>query len=259
MKNPNQSRPAAFALIKRMALLGLCLNCFASAVHAEDKPEGKELTFLVTGANRGLGLEYVKQIIASGHKAIGTARNPEESEELKATGAEVLKLDVTSDEDIANLAKALEGRRIDVLINNAGYLSREMTREDMNTCFSVNTLGPLFVSDALIPSLKLSDAPKIVNISSRAGILTDGKGKMTGYAISKAALNMVTRSLHTRLAEKGFIVVSLAPGRNNTEMGGAGAPLQPDETAALIIPLIESLTPKHAGGFWYYDGSPLPW
>ena len=235
------------------------LVCFPAHLSAEEKAPDKKLTVLITGANRGLGLEYAKRFIKDGHTVIGTTRSPEEAVDLKEAGAEVLKLDVTIDEDIANLAKSLKGRPLDILVNNAGYLGRKSTRYEMNLSFCVNTLGPLYVSEALVPSLSLSSQPKIINISSRAGRLADGTGKMTSYAVSKTALNMVTRTLHSRLNKKGFIVISLAPGRNQTEMGGKGAPLKPEETADKIIPLIESLTTKHSGGFWYYDGSELSW
>jgi len=258
MKTKNYFNPLWIELFKRPVLL-LVVLFTATGVHAEDTSGDDQLTVLVTGANRGLGLEYVKQYQAAGHQVIGTARKPAEAVELKATGAEVVKLDVTSDEDIAGMAKTLKGRRIDILINNAGYLGREQTREAMTLSFSVNTLGPLFVSRALIPNLSLSDSPKIINVSSRAGRLTDGTGRMTGYAISKTAVNMVTRNLHSQLGKKGFIIISLAPGRNQTAMGGKGAPLKPEESVPMIIKLIESLNASQSGGFWYYDGTELEW
>lgn len=240
-----------------LRLLLLCLVSLSASTLAGE--ESGKLCVLVTGANRGLGLEYAKQYRAAGHQVIGTARNPDEAVELKATGAEVVQLDVTRDEEIAGLAKSLKGRRIDVLINNAGYLSREQTREAMTLSFSVNTLGPLFVSRALAPNLELSDNPRIINVSSRAGRLTDGTGKMTGYAISKTAVNMVTRNLHSQFQKKGFIVISLAPGRNQTAMGGKGAPMTPEQSVPKIIQLIDSLEKSHSGGFWYYDGTELEW
>ena len=239
-------------------LLGI-LTFFTKATLAQDSPKEPTLTVLVTGANRGLGLEYAKQYQAAGHHVIGTVRKPEEAMALKTTGAEVVKLDVTSDEEIANLAKTLKGRQIDILINNAGYLGKKQTRDEMNLSFSVNTLGPLFVSRALVPNLKLSESPKIINISSRAGRLTDGTGKMTSYALSKTAVNMVTRNLHSQLADKGFIVISLAPGRNQTAMGGEKAPLKPEESISQIITLISNLDKSQSGRFWYYDGSELQW
>lgn len=238
-------------------LLIVCVALLEAVALAEG--ETQKLTVLVTGANRGIGLEYVKQYRAAGHEVIGTARKPEEAAELKATGADVFKLDVTSDEDITALVEGLKGRRIDVLINNAGYLTRELNRDALELSFSVNTLGPLFVAQALLPNLRQSNLPKIINVSSRTGILTNGTGKSNGYAISKTALNMVTRNLHTRLSPKGFVVISLAPGRNRTAMGGKGAPLTPEKSVPQIIKLIASLGDSHSGGFWYYDGTALEW
>ena len=237
----------------------VCLLAVSGLAHGEEEKAAEPLTVLITGANRGIGLEYAKQYQAAGYKVIGTSRKPEEAVDLKATGAEVVRLDVTSEEDLANLSQGLKGRRIDILINNAGYLNTKPTREAMETSFRVNTLGPFFVTQALIPQLKLSDAPKVINVSSRAGRLTEGTGKMNGYAISKTALNMVTRNLHSRLSKQGFIVISLAPGRNKTAMGGKKAPLTPEESVPKIMELISSLEPSQSGRFWYYDGTELEW
>ena len=135
-----------------------------------------------------------------------------------------------------------------------------MTRQAMVDTFSVNAIGPALVSEALLPNLKRSKHPKIVNISSRAGMLTDGKGKGGPYSVSKTALNMVTRNFHSRLSKDGFIVISLSPGRSKTEMGGwEKAPNDPKDSIARLIPLIEKLTPDQSGRFWYLDGSELPW
>lgn len=252
MKNYLQKRIGS---VFSVALLAFTFVASSAALAEEEN----KMTVLITGANRGLGFEYAKVFAAAGDTVIGTARSPEEATELKAIGAEVIKLDVTSDEDIENMAKALKGRQIDILINNAGYLSRKTTREEMNLSFDVNTMGPLFVSEVLIPNLTLSNAPKIVNISSRAGRLGDNPARMGAYSISKAALNMVTRNLHGRLAKKGFVVISLAPGLNRTDMIGKSGGRDPAESAAEIVPFIKSLNQKHAGGFWYFDGTELDW
>lgn len=242
-------------------LLVFLVTVFApiGVVFAEEEKNSKSLTVLVTGANRGLGLEYCKQYQAAGHHVIGTARKPKEAYELKETGVEVLALDVTSDEEIAALVESLKGRRIDILINNAGVYIREANRKAVELSFSVNAVGPLLLSQALLPNLSLSDSPKIINISSRTSILTDGTGRSNGYAMSKTALNMVTRILHTRLHKKGMIVISLAPGRNQTAMGGKRAPMTPQESVPKIMALIASLEKSHSGRFWYFDGKELPW
>ncbi|MFC7336459.1 SDR family oxidoreductase [Haloferula chungangensis] len=228
-------------------------------------------TVLITGANRGLGLEFAKQFSQNGYKVIGTARSPEKATELKATGAEVLKLDVTSEEDIAAVAEALKGKPLDILLNNAGYFGptlsvgkgnakiNNITRQELLDCFSVNTMGPIFLTQALLPSLQLSKSPKIINISTRSGQLSTPRSKAWGYSVSKAGVNMVTSNLHGELSKNGFIVISLAPGHNQTDMGTERGQLKPEESIGKMIPLIENLTTDQSGRFWYYNGKELPW
>lgn len=230
-----------------------------TASAAEEASGGEQPTVVITGANRGLGLEFAKKFEAEGYEVIGTARKPEEANELKEAGAEVMELDVTDDEQIKAFAKKLDGKKIDILINNAGIFPRSKDREDMMMTYSVNTLGPYFVSEALIPNLKKSDSPRIVNISSGLGQLTDGGGSARGYSFSKAALNMVTRNLHSSYSSDGLIVISVNPGHNKTDMGGDGAPLDPKNTAAKIFTLTEALEPGQSGGFWLYNGKKLDW
>ena len=244
----------------RSGLLGLAVAAVIGVANAEEEDAAKEPpVVLITGANRGLGLEFAKKFEAEGYDVIGTARKPEEATELKELGAEVMALDVTSNEEIEALAKKLEGRKIDVLINNAGIFPRNKDRDDMMTTYQVNTLGPYFISEALIPNLKKSSSPRIVNISSGLGQLTDGGGSATGYSFSKAALNMVTRNLHTAHHKDGIIVISLNPGHNKTDMGGTDAPLDPKNTAAKLFELTQALKPEQSGGFWMYTGEKLPW
>lgn len=253
--------------MKTFALHFLCTLSLIGSLPAQDaKP-----TVLITGANRGLGLEFAKQFAAKGYHVIGTARSPEKATELKATGAEVVKLDVTSEQDIADLAESLKGRRLDILLNNAGYFGptlsvgkgkaniHNLTREEMLNCFKVNTMGPIFITQALLPNLKRSKSPKIINISTRSSQLSVRPGKAWGYSVSKTGVNMVTWNLHGELTKKGFVVISLAPGHNKTDMGTQRAKLTPEESIGKMIPLIENLTKKDSGKFWYYDGTILPW
>ncbi|MFK7910386.1 MAG: SDR family oxidoreductase [Akkermansiaceae bacterium] len=243
---------SAIPLALCSAVLALC-SCTTEV-------EAEPLTVLVTGANRGLGLEHAKQWTAAGHKVIGTARKPDQATDLKATGAQVVKLDITNDEDIANLAKTLKGKKIDVLINNAGYMARgEVSRESLSRCFDVNTAGPMLLANALTPNLKLSKNPRIVNISSRLGIISKARGIYPAYSISKAALNMATKQLHAKLGKEGVIVISMGPGHNKTDMGGKGAPLDPKESVPKMMKLIGSLEKSQSGRFWYFDGTELPW
>ena len=244
----------------------LSFSLFGTA-HAINKGE----TVLITGANRGLGLEFAKQYVKAGYKVYGTARKPESATDLKATGAEVLKLDVTSEEDINALVKTLKGKKIDILINNAGYFGpvgigegkmadiSSVTRKEMTSCINVNTLGPLFVTQALLPNLKLSDTRRIINISTRSSMLSRKSHGAIGYSVSKAGLNMVTVTMNHYLSKQGFIVISLAPGHNKTDMGSDRGKLEPHESISKMIPFIDSLTPKMSGQFWYYDGNKLAW
>ena len=255
--------------MKTMLLNVICALFMIASLTAQEA--AKKPTVLVTGANRGLGFEFAKQFAENGYTVIGTARSPEEATELKATGAEVLKLDVTSEEDIAALAEALKGRPIDILMNNAGYFGptlsvgkgnakiNNVTRDEMLNCFSVNTMGPIFITQALLPNLSLSKHPKIINISTRSSQISKPRSKAWGYSVSKAGINMVTSNLHGELSKKGFIVISLAPGHNQTDMGTQRGQLKPEQSIGKMIPLIENLTAKQSGRFWYYDGSELPW
>jgi len=252
------SKTTSFSKISALplALCSVVIALWSSTAELKAEP----LTILITGANRGLGLEHAKQYAAAGHKVIGTARKPEQATKLKATGAQVVKLDITNDEDIANLAKTLSGKKIDILLNNAGYANRgEVTREALIRCFDVNTAGPLLLANALAPNLKLSKNPKIINVSSRLGIISKARGIYPAYSISKAALNMATKQLHAKFSKEGIIVISMGPGHNQTDMGGKGAPLKPQDSVAKMMKLILSLEKAQSGRFWYYDGTELPW
>jgi NAD(P)-dependent dehydrogenase (short-subunit alcohol dehydrogenase family) len=249
-------------------LAAMVCSAFLTSTQAQtETARGAGMTVLITGANRGLGLEFATQFAAAGYQVIGTARSPEQATELKATGAEVVKLDVTNDEEIATLSETLKGRKIDILINNAGYFGpvglgepgratiENVTRKEMEDCLNVNTLGPMFIAQALLPNLVRSTHPKIINISTRASILSAGNKSNWSYSVSKTALNMATLCMHTNLKKQGFIVVALAPGHNKTDMGTDRAKMEPTESIAKIIPLIEQLTAEQSGRFWYYDGS----
>ncbi|MGJ8676760.1 MAG: SDR family oxidoreductase [Akkermansiaceae bacterium] len=254
------------------ALVAFFTISLANIAHSENNiEENSQSTVLITGANRGLGLEFATQYRAAGYQVIGTARTPDKADELKATGAEVVKLDVTSEEDIAALADTLKGRKIDILINNAGYFGpialddrkkakmKNVQRQEVTDCFNINTVGPIFITQALLPNLRLSTTPKVINISTRASMISRPNHAAIGYSISKAALNMVTVIMHSHFSREGFIVISLAPGHNKTDMGTDRAKLSPEVSIAKMIPLINSLKPDQSGQFWYYDGSKLAW
>ncbi|MDB9741349.1 SDR family oxidoreductase [Akkermansiaceae bacterium] len=256
--------------MKWKKLISIVLVIAATVVpsFAEDKK-----VVVITGANRGLGLEFAKQYVAKGYEVYGTARKPEEATDLKAAGAQVLQLDVLDDQSIANMAQALKDKKVDVLINNAGYMGpiplgksahnlAELTREEMDRCLGINTIGPLMVTQALLPNLLRSEMKKVINISSRSGILDKSRGpggERYGYKVSKTALNMVTKIMSGDKSMKGLIIVSMAPGHNKTDMGTDRAKLSPDQSIPKVIDLITNFTKKDSGKFIYYTGVELPW
>ena len=261
-------------------LLAIFLFGFLDLAAAEDAVERESVdeelaqkgTILITGANRGLGLALSRRFAADNYYVIGTARSPEKAVELKEVADEVLALDVTSDESIKALGEALGGKPIDILVNNAGYFGptqsvgktaplKALTRSEVLDCFAVNSAGPLFVTQGLLPNLQAAKRPKVIVISSRSGIIT-GKARSAnayGYRISKTAVNRAVQIMASDPALKKGIVVALAPGHNQTDMGGENAKLNPEESMGFVKQRIEELKKKHNGGFWYYDGKRLPW
>jgi len=219
-------------------------------------------TVLITGANRGLGLAFARALRARGDEVIGTAREPANAEELAALGATVEELEVTDDASVASLAERLEGKPIDLLINNAGILRRDRIEsfepETVLRQFDVNALGPLRVTRALLPNLRLADAPKIVSITSRMGSVEDNSsGGFYGYRASKAALNAVIKSLSIDLDP--WPVVVIHPGYVRTRMTGNQGDLSADEAVERMLPLIDHLEASQSGKFFHRDGHELPW
>lgn len=264
--NPRR-RPLAFALVLAFVVpwLGLGLGA-AQDRDADPSPsrfEGK--TVVVTGANRGLGLELARQLSAAGAKVVGTAREPREATELAATGARVLQLDVTDDASVVAFAKALGDGPVHLLVNNAGTSGRSFDgelgeAERARRVLDVNTLGPIRVTSALLPRLSAADGALIVNVSSRLGSLTENaSGGYRGYRESKAALNMYTRSLAAEHRDAGLVAVSVSPGWVRTDMGGPDAPLSPEQSISGILAVLEALEPSDSGKFLSHDGAELPW
>ncbi len=203
-------------------------------------------TVLITGTNRGLGLEYAKQYLVNGWTVIGTAREPEKATELKGLGAvEVLPLDVGDRESVEGLAKALQGRPIDLLISNAGiYGGKRQSLGDMDyeawtETFVTNTIGPFHLVEALLPNLKAAGKAKIALMTSLMGSIADASSGSIIYRSSKTALNMVGHLLAGDLKAQGITVLLLHPGWVATDMGGQGAPLQPPASIAGLRRVID--------------------
>lgn len=215
---------------------------------------------LITGANRGIGLELCRQLLARGDEVIAVCRRV--SDELMALNLRVIEgVDVSSDESIRGLQNesGLEG--LDWLINNAGILSVEnldsLDFAAMERQFRVNALGPLRVTAALLP--KLGAGAKIGIITSRMGSVEDNtSGGYYGYRMSKAAVNMAGMSLARDLQQSGVAVALLHPGMVATEMTG-GQGISPEQSVSGLIQRMDALNIAQTGNFWHAEGEQLPW
>jgi NAD(P)-dependent dehydrogenase (short-subunit alcohol dehydrogenase family) len=218
-------------------------------------------TWLVTGANRGIGLELVRQLHVRGETVIATCRAS--SPELDQVGGRVVQgIDVGADDVGRTLTDALgDDAAVDVLVSNSGILRREPDGMDFDAAreqFDVNTLGPLRIVTALLP--RLDRGAKIGFVSSKAGSIGDGpSGGTYGYRMSKAALNLATANLAHELRPRGIHVVALHPGFVRTELTGGGGNVEPPEAAAGLIARLDELDASRSGRFFHADGQELPW
>jgi len=217
-------------------------------------------TYVVTGANRGIGLEYCRQIQAQGERAIAICRTP--SDDLNALGIRIeAGIDITQDDSVADLAQRLAGTPIDVLINNAGIISRvtldKLDFDNIRQQFEINALGPLRVTQHLLPLLHAGS--KVAMMTSRMGSIGDNtSGSSYGYRMSKAALSMAGKSLSHDLKPKGIAVAILHPGLVSTRMTGFSG-ISPKESVTNLLQRINDLTLETSGTFWHANGEILPW
>jgi NAD(P)-dependent dehydrogenase (short-subunit alcohol dehydrogenase family) len=248
-----------------MALLASIFVIAQPGAKADESSAENGKTVLVTGANRGLGLEFARQYAESGWQVIGTARKPEQAKELEALGVRVVQLDVADQGSVDRMAAELEAQPIDLLINNAGIFPRvgkiaEIDFDDYSRTLEVNTLGPVRVTRALLPNLQQGKLKVIAGLSSNLGSIAENeRGNFYGYRESKAALNMFTKTLAVELGPEGFICVVLTPGWVQTDMGGPNATLTPTESISGMKAVLDKLTPADNGTFWSYNGSQMPW
>lgn len=215
---------------------------------------------VVTGASRGLGLEFVRQLASAGFQVLACCRNPHLSGVI--SGVSCVATDVTDAASVNRMAKTLQGRPVDLLINNAAIRGAtgglaEVEHGDFLNVMAVNVLGPLLVTQALLPNLRKGRGV-VANIGSRAGSVAEGRDPDGDYAYkcSKAALNMVTVKLAD---DTGLTVLSLHPGWVKTDMGGAEAELDPAESVTALLSLLAKVSPADSGSFRAYDGSPVAW
>ncbi|WPB75181.1 SDR family oxidoreductase [Archangium violaceum] len=230
------------------------------------------MRYAITGASRGLGLEFVRQLLNRGDTIDAGVRSPSEARQLQelVQGAEgrlrLHALDISDPKSVDAFAATVgQGEALDVLINNAGVYGKdgaltELDYESMASTFAVNTLGPLRLTAALLSALRRGSARRIIHITSQMGSIGDnGMGGSYGYRISKAAMNMAMRNMHVDLHGEGFVTISMHPGWVQTDMGGPNAPLLPEASVRGMINVIDRLKAEDGGRFFSYEGQELPW
>jgi len=216
---------------------------------------------VITGANRGIGLELARHYQADGWQVTGVCRAS--SADLDAVAQRVIEnVDVTSSESITRLQAALADQRIDLLINNAGLLLDDVLGsldvDSLRQQMEINAYAPLRICEALLPNL--AEGSKIANITSRMGSIGDNdSGGRYGYRASKAALNAFGRSLALDLKEHSIAVAQLHPGYVKTRMVNFGGVLSPEDSAAGLAARIDELNLNNSGSFWHSNGEELPW
>jgi NAD(P)-dependent dehydrogenase (short-subunit alcohol dehydrogenase family) len=258
---------------RSLALLAALALFAGTLAHAEDYLP----TVLVTGANRGIGLELTRQYAARGWKVIATARKPAEATELAALASKsggrvsIEMLDVTDLAAIDALAAKYQGQPVDVLFNNAGItgggpnqlFAKNMDWPVYELVLRTNVIGPLKMAEAFLPHILASQQKKISNVSSSQGSIGSMKnGMLYFYRPSKAALNMEMRNLAIQLKSKGVAVALIDPGPVDTDMMSMlpKKMLRPVETAGSdLIRITDQLSLENSGTFWTFDGSVLPW
>jgi NAD(P)-dependent dehydrogenase (short-subunit alcohol dehydrogenase family) len=227
---------------------------------------------LITGGNRGLGLEFARQYAAEGWQVYATCRDPNSASELHRLAdasdykVQIMALDVTDLASVKTAAKELEGQAIDLLLNNAGVGGpRGQTIGNIDydawaNVLDVNTLGPLRVSEAFVDHVAESERKLIVTLTSGMGSIADNtSGGAFAYRSSKAAVNMVMRSLAIDLAPRGITCVVINPGWVRTDMGGPHGTQTPAESVTKLRRLIDNLKPIHSGKFFNHDGREYAW
>jgi NAD(P)-dependent dehydrogenase (short-subunit alcohol dehydrogenase family) len=216
---------------------------------------------VITGANRGIGLELARHYQARGWRVTGVCREP--SAELEKVAARIIEgIDVTSEASVGRFVAALRGQTVDLLINNAGILLQEtlgdLDFDSLRLQMETNAFAPFRICVALLSNLPAGS--KIANITSRMGSITDNaSGGHYGYRASKAAFNALGRSLAIDLKERGIAVAQLHPGFVKTRMVNFGGLISPEESAAGLAARIEALNLENSGSFWHSNGEELPW
>jgi NAD(P)-dependent dehydrogenase (short-subunit alcohol dehydrogenase family) len=225
--------------------------------------------WVVTGANRGIGLEFVKQLAARGDAVEAAARDGGAGE-LAALAKQHDKVrlhavDVRDDASVQAMAKTIGDDSVDVLVNNAGVMGKMTSLENVDLAdalatFDANALGPIRTTRALLPNLKKAERPRVANITSGMGSIGDNSsGGAYAYRMSKAALNMANKSMSIDLRDRGIVTVVVNPGWVQTDMGGGGAPTPVTESVSRMIAIFDELKLIRTGTFIDFRGGTIEW
>lgn len=224
-------------------------------------------TVLITGANKGIGLELSRQLKDKGYYVIGCCRNPEQADSLKQLADEVIKLDVTDDNDITSMVEKLNNRPIDLLVNNAGTSGEQgvtignVERDNFINVLNVNCISVVKICDALLPNVQNSEEKNILVISSRMGSISDNEqGRSYAYRSSKAALNCAMRSFAIDVESTGVHVMLIHPGWVKTDMGGPNGLVEVQASASGMLEQVEkNISKSHANVLHRFDGDVIAW
>ena len=227
-------------------------------------------SILITGANRGLGLEFAKQYADAGYRVFAAVRDPKRAEALqslaaKSTRVTVHELAVTEEASVRALADALANEPIDILLNNAGWYGPkrqsvgQLDFDGFLETLRINTVAPLRMVDAFLPHVARGERKLLVAITSGMGSIAESSGGYYAYRASKAALNMTFHNLALDLEERGIVSVVINPGWVKTDMGGQGAQLEPHESIGKMRKIFDGLTLVDSGKFLNYRGGTLAW
>jgi NAD(P)-dependent dehydrogenase (short-subunit alcohol dehydrogenase family) len=220
-------------------------------------------TILITGANRGLGLEFVRQYAAAGWRVLATVRDPLSGRATSEAGGQVYVADIADETSLRRLKTSVAATMFDIVLNNAGVYGDRQDFGDVDVAeflrvVRTNTIAPLKIAETFADRM---DGRRIIAaVSSKMGSVADnGSGGSYAYRASKAALNMVVKGLAADLRPRGITTVALSPGWVRTDMGGAAAPLEASEAVAGMRAVLDRLSPADSGKFFHFDGTELPW
>jgi len=227
-------------------------------------------SILITGANRGLGLEFARQYAEAGHRVFATARDPSAAKELASLAKEkpnvsVHALEASDPASVASLARELKDEPLDILLNNAGVMGPkhqslgQLDAEGMLDTFAVNTVAPLMLVQAFLPNVEKSQKKLLAAITSGMGSISDTGGGAYAYRASKAALNMTFKNLAVDLKSRGVIAVVINPGWVQTDMGGKSAPIKIGDSIAAMRKVFDKVALEDSGKFLDFKGGTWEW